>query len=116
MTVTIPEINSSTTSDQNLVELAGFHAYEQYKEDDVFEANGSSFIVHDDNFEEDSTGLDAMTVQNMNSGEYHVVYMGTDIHGKYGMEDLITNVNLLTPPVPEQLESADAYFSEMDTL
>jgi len=29
MTVTIPEINSRITSDQNLVELAGFHVYEK---------------------------------------------------------------------------------------
>jgi len=76
MTVTIPEINSTITSDQNLVELAGFHVYEKYEKRDIFEVNGGSFEVHDSNFEKDSTGLDAMTIENVNSGEYHVVYMG----------------------------------------
>jgi len=114
MTVTIPDIKSTTTSDQNLVELAGFHVYVEFKEGDVLKTNGVSFEVRDSNIEEDSTGLDAMTVQNMKSGEYHVIFMGTDIHGKYGLEDLITNINLLTPPVPEQLESADEYFDKME--
>jgi len=114
MTVNIPEINSSTTSDKNLVELAGFHVYEKYEKRHVFKADGVSFIVRDDNFEKDSTGLDAMTVENIKSGEYHVIFMGTDHKGKYGTADIITNINLLTPPVPEQLVNADAYFSKME--
>ncbi|WP_416148978.1 SA1320 family protein [Salipaludibacillus sp. HK11] len=114
MTVTIPEINSSTTSDKNLVELAGFHVYEKYEKRDIVEVDGNSFIVRDDNFEKDSTGLDAMTVENIESGEYHIIFMGTDHKGKYGKEDLITNVNLLTSSVPEQLVNADEYFDKME--
>jgi hypothetical protein len=68
----------------------------------------------DSNFNKEKSGMDAMTVQNVASGEYHVVYMGTNAHGKYGRADLITDIQLLTEATPQQLKDADSYFADME--
>ncbi|MCR6094985.1 hypothetical protein HXA31_13900 [Salipaludibacillus agaradhaerens] len=107
-------INTTITTDQDLVELAGLHAYLEYGKDQVFEVNEKVYRVRDSYFNEDPTGLDAMTIQNMTSGEYHIVYMGTNVHGKYGTADVVTDVKLLTAPVPAQLEGAEHYFVKME--
>ncbi|SDY17480.1 hypothetical protein SAMN05421736_101573 [Evansella caseinilytica] len=108
------QINSDVTTDQDLIELAGLHVYMKLQKDDEIKVNGKPFIVRDSNIDKDKTGLDAITVQNLSSGEYHVVYMGTNVNGVYGNADLLTNVKLLTAPVPEQLEASDQYFLDME--
>jgi hypothetical protein len=108
------KINLDNTTDSDLVELAGLHVYLEPREDKVLVVNGKDFLVMDDNFNEEKSGMDAMTVQNVASGEYHVVYMGTNAHGKYGRADLITDIQLLTEATPQQLKDADSYLADME--
>ncbi|UTR16137.1 hypothetical protein MM221_06145 [Salipaludibacillus sp. LMS25] len=112
MTQTI--INSNITTDADLVELSGLHVYLTPEYDEILVVNNKDFRVVDDNFNEEKSGMDAMTVQNVASGEYHVVYMGTNAHGKYGMADLITDIQLLTEATPQQLKDADRYLADME--
>ncbi|UTR16139.1 hypothetical protein MM221_06155 [Salipaludibacillus sp. LMS25] len=108
------EINSKNTTDADLVELSGLHVYLEYSESEVIKVNEKSFYVEHSNFNEEKSGMDAMTVQNVASGEYHVVYMGTNADGKYGMADLITDIQLLTEATPQQLKDADRYLADME--
>ncbi|SDY17424.1 Protein of unknown function [Evansella caseinilytica] len=113
MNDTLPILNTNTTTDQELVELAGLHAYREYKKGDEFStSSGTNFEVVNTNYEH-PTGLDAMTVQNLNTGEYIIVYQGTQVHAKYGKADLGTNMRLLAEQTPAQLEAANQYYLDM---
>ncbi|MRX74357.1 hypothetical protein GJU40_19750 [Bacillus lacus] len=61
------------------------------------------------------TGLDALTLENVNTGEFIMAFVGTDAHAEYGMQmqDLKTNVKLLNGVTPPQLQEANAYFQRM---
>ncbi|MFA9457782.1 SA1320 family protein [Halalkalibacter sp. AB-rgal2] len=102
------QITMNRTSDRELVQMGGLHAYLEHEE-------GSSITIENRDFEvihteyNHPTGLDALTVQNLETGEYTVVFVGTDVESKYGMQDVKTNVQLLTGPTPAQLEAGVAY-------
>ncbi len=112
-------INSSTvaqsikTTDQDLVQLAGLHAYNGYRVNTRIEINEKDFLIRDVNYEH-SSGLDALTVKNLETEEFSIIYVGTDLHGKYGWKDIETNINLLNEAVPAQLEAADDYYVRME--
>ncbi|SDY21615.1 Uncharacterised protein family (UPF0227) [Evansella caseinilytica] len=113
MNDTLPMLNTNTTTDQVLVELAGLHAYIKYEKGDKLNtSSGTKFEVYDTHYEH-PTGLDAMTVQNLNTGEYIIVYQGTQVHAKYGIADLGTNMQLLAEQTPQQLEAANQYYLDM---
>ncbi|BBN98236.1 SA1320 family protein [Sporolactobacillus terrae] len=101
------------TSDQDLVELAGLHAYKKYDKDKKFIVNRSRYVVKNISYT-NINGLDAMTIQNFDTGEYTIVFQGTQVKGKYGMRDMITDIQLLNSAEPEQLKAARTYFDRMN--
>ncbi len=62
---------------------------------------------------EHPTGLDAMTVRNEVTKEVTIVFVGTDAAGKYGNQDILTDIQLLSPIEPRQIKAARAYYKEM---
>ncbi|KMK94809.1 hypothetical protein ABER02_07095 [Rossellomorea marisflavi] len=103
---------SNKTSDKDLVELAGNHSYKDPKRNDKLDVNGTYYKVLDTRYEH-STGLDAMTVQNLKNGEISIIYQGTQTNKKNGMMDIITDAQLLSDINVKQLEAADNYYVEM---
>ncbi|MDQ0233474.1 hypothetical protein [Metabacillus malikii] len=101
------------TLDTDLVELAGYHAYLYPDEETIITVNSKQFVVVNTIFEHE-TGLDALTVQNLISNEYTIIYVGTDIEAVNGMQDLITDVQLLSKLTPEQIKAARKYFNNME--
>lgn len=94
----------------NLVELAGYHAYNNYDIDDTLVVNDVDFVVIDTLYEHES-GLDALTVVNKKTKEITIVYVGTD---KNQFQDLKTDVQLLSDLTPEQIQAARLYFDKMN--
>ncbi|UTE71810.1 hypothetical protein M1I95_16265 [Rossellomorea marisflavi] len=103
-----------TTTDPVLVELAGSASYKDPAKDDYFKVNEIEFYVLDTRYE-DPTGLDAMTVQNTETGEISIIYQGTQKDKKHGDKDLLTDAQLTTGmPTIAQLEASKEYYMEMD--
>lgn len=111
-----------THNDQDLVQLAGFHAYRKYEEEDEIHVNGKVFLVEDIKTDS-STGLDALVVRNITpltdngnenfSGELIVVYVGSQqIVGDW----INTNINLIGDVDPAQLKAAVTYFEDMEEI
>lgn len=94
----------------NLVELAGYHAYNNYDTDDTFIVNDVDFVVIDTLYGHES-GLDALTVMNIESEEITVVYVGTDAKQ---FQDIKTDVQLLSDLTPEQIQAARSYFDKIN--
>ncbi|WP_353948250.1 hypothetical protein ABNN70_14870 [Sporolactobacillus sp. Y61] len=111
MSVTANMIKS-TANDKDLVELAGFHAYKVHDMDTSIYVNKTRYYIVDNI--QDETGLNAMTVQNIKSGEFTIVYQGTQMKSEYGMQDMLTNVQLLSNYDPAQLQAARDYFEDMN--
>lgn len=108
---------SSLTNHKDLVELAGLQSY-KIKESDRFhfiKVNNKQYqIVNIIGPKENKTGLNAMTVQNVDTSEYTVVFQGTQVKGKYGMRDMVTDIQLLGSAEPQQVKAARAYFDRMN--
>ncbi|UAK16747.1 hypothetical protein [Sporolactobacillus terrae] len=99
------------TMDEDLVELAGYHAYHLYNNNSVY-VNGRKYrVINIVDSKEDNYGLNAMTVQNIGTGEFTVVFVGTD---KKQPMDLITDIQLLNSAEPEQLKAARTYFDRLN--
>ncbi|MBT2215571.1 hypothetical protein KK120_07015 [Virgibacillus dakarensis] len=111
---TEPKINGHAkidkTQDTDLVELAGYHAYKKYKKPEVIAVNGKDFRVKNSKYDTDS-GLDALTVQNLETGELTIVFVGSQQLDK---DWIGTNTKLLRDIPPAQLEDAKAYFKEVN--
>ena len=56
------------------------------------------------------TGLDTFTVINANTGDYTIVYGGTDLES---IEDIKAELKLLRDTPPAQLEKGLKYFDDM---
>ncbi|MDE5414228.1 hypothetical protein [Alkalihalobacterium chitinilyticum] len=95
----IPSVNTNMNYDSQLVELAGLHAYFDYDEGVIVHTNGSAYEVYHTNYNH-PTGLDALTLQNVNTSEFIMAFVGTNVHAEHGMQDLKTNVRLLNEPTP----------------
>lgn len=109
-----PNINTNiANNDKDLVELAGLHAYTYPLFESVIQVNDTDYTVIDTHYE-DPTGLDSMTVVNMETEEISIIYVGTDASGKYGKQDIITDAQLLSDLTPVQLEAARNYYTEMN--
>ncbi|WP_018934395.1 SA1320 family protein [Gracilibacillus lacisalsi] len=98
------------TSDSDLVELSGYHAYIEQRELNHININGTEYEVVNTNYK-DTAGLDAITVQNLSTQEYTIVYVGTD---KDQLEDLLTDAYLLSSTDVPQLTAAKKYYENMD--
>ncbi|MCZ0704460.1 hypothetical protein J2T56_002946 [Natronobacillus azotifigens] len=101
---------AQTTSDQDLVQMAGYHAYRELNKYHRFYVNDTDYRVLDV-IVDTETGLDALTVRNMINEEVTVVYVGTD---KNQTQDIITDIQLLSDMDVPQLKAAQAYFDEMN--
>ncbi|WRP06230.1 hypothetical protein U9J35_20645 [Rossellomorea aquimaris] len=104
-------VNRETT-DRDLVELAGLHAYSEINRFDIIKVNGKAFKVLDVNFLDD-TGLDAFTVRNESTKEITIVYVGTDAAAENGKQDLLTDVQLLSDLTLPQLEASAEYLNRI---
>src|SRR5690625_1381875 len=105
---------------QSLLQLAGHYSYkhEDFNKHsammghEVIIVNGKEFLIED--IRNDSeTGLDAMTVKNVESGERIVVFVGSE---QFLQDWLLTNGMLPGKVSPAQLEAARAYFREMNSI
>lgn len=106
--------------DKDLVQLAGYHAYREYRKRDEIDVSGKTFLV--ENVKNDpSTGLDALVVRNVTpltekgdknkDGELIVVFVGSDqIKGDW----IDTNINLIGDTEPVQLVEAKSYFEDVE--
>ena len=93
-------------SDQDLVELAGKHAYAEVKEEEIVYINDNSYLVLETNYDEFKSGMDAFVVQNLATEECALIFIGS-----VGKDDWIgTNPRLLSNVYPEQMEDAIAYY------
>ncbi|MGF3105773.1 SA1320 family protein [Rossellomorea sp. DUT-2] len=99
--------------DKDLVELAGLVAYQKPARHKIVEVNGHSYEVIDTLYG-DPTGLDALTVENVESKEISVVYVGTDAGAANGNQDLLTDAQLLSDLTLPQLEAAESYLTKID--
>jgi hypothetical protein len=103
---------TGSTNDRDLVELAGYHAYKVKKKINTINVNGKNYeILNKIDPRKIQTGLDAMAVKNVETGECTVVFVGTD---KKQPMDLITDIQLLGSAEPEQVKAARAYFDRMN--
>lgn len=101
-------INKFTT-DADLVELAGKHAYVPNLEpgNDIV-VNGTPYKIAETNFNS-KNGLDVLIVQNTKNSEYSMVFVGS-----VGSDDWVgTNPKLLSDKMPPQMEEGIRYFEEM---
>ncbi|MGM0753192.1 MAG: SA1320 family protein [Bacillota bacterium] len=109
----VNQVNVNTeTTDRDLVELAGLHAYSEINRFDIIKVNGKAFKVLDVNFLDD-TGLDAFTVRNESTKEITIVYVGTDAAAENGKQDLLTDVQLLSDQTLPQLEASAEYLNRI---
>ncbi|MFD2924025.1 SA1320 family protein [Halobacillus naozhouensis] len=105
----VPEnIKKPVTSDKDLVELSGYSAYLEHDSHSILKVNGKDFAVVDTNYD-NPTGMDAITVQNIETKDFTIVYTGTG-----DKQDMITDAKLLGDVPPAQLEHAVDYYNEMD--
>lgn len=107
MTKTISAINHEA-----LLELDGFWAYkiqdnsDNYQVNSVIIAANSEFVITDIH-KNNKTGLDAITFQDTASGEYVVIYVGTQ-----GGTDIMQDAQLITAMTPSQYANALAYLKQ----
>ncbi|MED4202750.1 SA1320 family protein [Neobacillus mesonae] len=104
-------MNSSTSFkikyDNDLVELAGYHAYISHRTNDRLKVNGNDYLVVNTRYDHPS-GLDAMTVVNDQTGELTIVFAGTA-----DKKDVFTDAQLLSKIIPAQIQAANDYYGEM---
>ncbi|MBM7702326.1 SA1320 family protein [Metabacillus iocasae] len=104
---------SNINNDKDLVELAGYQAYTHPTKFTKFYVNDNEYRVLNTRYE-DPTGLDAMTIVNTDTKEISIVYVGTDKSAKYGNQDILTDIQLLSDLTLDQLTAAQDYYSEMN--
>src|SRR5690625_1392502 len=104
------EIQQGTT-EQDLLQLAGHYAYKYktYNTRDIISVNNSNYIIENIHRDKD-TGLDAMTVENLFTGERIVVFVGSE---QLYQDWLLTNGMLPGKIPPGQLDAARQYYLDM---
>ncbi|GAE95252.1 hypothetical protein JCM21714_4469 [Gracilibacillus boraciitolerans JCM 21714] len=97
-------------NDRDLVELAGYQAYIINENTRIITVNDSKYRVL--NTKKDRyTGLDAHTVVNLKTKEFTVVFVGTNVEQ---IEDIKTDIFLVSDVDVPQLEAAKEYYEKMD--
>ncbi|MFZ0578221.1 MAG: hypothetical protein WAM41_12025 [Psychrobacillus psychrotolerans] len=102
--------NVSNTNDKDLVELAGYHAYKHYLDYQSIQVNGKKFDVIDTRYDT-SSGLDALTIQNFETKELSIVFVGSEQLDKDWLE---TNTTLIGKVPPQQILDAKTYYQQMN--
>lgn len=102
--------NVSNTNDKDLVELAGYHAYRHYLVYQSIQVNGKKFDVIDTRYDS-SSGLDALTIQNFETKELSIVFVGSEQLDKDWLE---TNTTLIGKVPPQQILDAKTYYQQMN--
>ncbi|ENH97728.1 hypothetical protein J416_04161 [Gracilibacillus halophilus YIM-C55.5] len=98
------------SSDKDLVELGGYHAYSELEVGDLININEDEYrVVHSK--KDNDSGLDAYTVYNIKTEKFTVIYVGTNADQT---EDLVTDFDLLTDREVPQVEAAIDYYEQMD--
>ncbi|KYG27635.1 SA1320 family protein [Alkalihalobacillus trypoxylicola] len=108
------DITPKQNIDKELIRLAGYHAYENIRLDSEIKINNSIYRTVDTSYFIDTlnpTGLDALTVQNLDTGEYIVVYQGSSQIKEDWLE---TNTKLLSNLEPAQFVAAQDYFDSIE--
>ncbi|MDA7026232.1 DUF2974 domain-containing protein [Bacillus sp. CLL-7-23] len=98
------------SQDKNLVELAGYHAYNMPDEKESVYVNEYKYTVVN-KIKDNKNGLDAMTVKNLETGEYTIVYQGTNLDN--GDQDLDADKDLAIGRTHEQFKAARDYFDKI---
>lgn len=102
-------VSTEKTNDKDLVQLAGYHAYKYYEKGHLETINRKEFKVVNTVIDT-KTGLDAMTVENLGTGELSIVYVGSDqLVGDW----LGTNTQLPSYLEPAQIKAAKQYFDDI---
>src|SRR5690625_5223670 len=102
--------DSNKINDKDLVQLAGYHAYNYYPVGKVEIVNGKKLEVIDTRYDT-ATGLDALTVQNIKTSKLIIDHGGSDqIKGDW----IDTNINLIGEAEPAQLVAAKKYFKDVE--
>ena len=102
----VAEIDLDATNDSDLVELGGYHAYNNFDDIDELTVNGKEFLIIDTIYNPES-GFKALTVENYQSKEISVVYVGS----KPNVQDwILTNPMLLSDTPPQQIQDAIDYY------
>jgi len=100
----------SNTDDKDLVELAGYHSYKHYERFSNISVNGKRFDVLHTKYNS-SSGLDALTVQNFETKELSIVFVGSEQLDKDWLE---TNTTLIGKVPPQQILDAKTYYHQMN--
>ncbi|MFC7371097.1 SA1320 family protein [Fictibacillus iocasae] len=101
---------SGTVPDTDLVEISGYHAYKNYSPKEKVNVNGNIYRVLEKHTDT-ANGLNAITFQSVETKEILIAYTGTDTKDK---KDLLTDAQLLSDMVPEQVQAAQDYFDETE--
>ena len=97
--------------DLELLEIAGKVAYEKVTPTDIIYVNGAKFEVLDTAYDNYSSGMQAATLQNVETGEYVIAYQGTD---PSDWKDIVTDVSLAGFRIHPQLKDAQDYYKTMN--
>lgn len=100
------------TTDQDLIEISGKHAYNTKLEANAtIIVNGQYYEVKNTNFNNESgSGMQAMLLENLESKELIIAYQGTDMNDK---KDIMTDIGLAGNVAPQQLLDAKQYYDQM---
>lgn len=96
--------------DLELLEIAGKVAYDDLEVEMIVIANEMRFEVVDINYSNYSSGMQAATLQNLETGEYVIAYQGTD---PSDFKDITTDLSLGGSYTSKQLEDAKHYYETM---
>ena len=97
--------------DLELLEISGKVAYEKLTPTDIIYVNGIKFVVRNVSYEEYPSGMQAVTLQNIETGGYVIAYQGTD---PSDWKDIVTDVSLAGSSIPQQLKDAQHYYEAMN--
>ncbi len=96
--------------DLDLLEIAGKNAYEDLSDSRPISVNGSLYAIIDTAYDNYSSGMQAITLQNVETGEYVIAYQGTD---PSDFKDIATDLSLGGSRTPKQLADAKHYYETM---
>ncbi|MDE6195467.1 MAG: DUF2974 domain-containing protein [Erysipelotrichaceae bacterium] len=96
--------------DLELLEISGYIAYDDLKVEEIVIVNEVKFEVVNISYSDYSSGMQAATLQNLETGEYVIAYQGTD---PSDFKDIMTDLSLGGPYTSKQLKDAKHYYETM---
>lgn len=106
----------SFTSDQDLVQLSGYTIYRHPRKSLRMKINENSYLVLHSTYDDPHTsGLDAMTVKDLKTGDIAIIYEGTQ--DEPHDEDIKTDAGLvLDDQASAQFGQAEVYYKKMEQI